>query len=284
MIRAKYTIVLKTLLDDPQSKALIDKALSTYPLYDAKNESKFSQVVSREDINKALLNYYKYREIGFETFGRFLDELETSMNEIMPYYNQLLVSQDVMNGLEDMFENLDVVVEFESTETDNTQNDTTSNQTANSKEDFSGSSQASSTGTNDSETSSSLSDASKHVSSETPQGQIDIVAKDIDSVSYADKIDWNKNDVENSGTSKGTTTTEQSGTNESSRSLENDSEETISSTGSSTKTASNTVRRKGNQGVNTYAHDMLEFRELLMNVVQKIITDKRIAELFMGVY
>ena len=284
MIYAKYTIVLKTLLDDPQSKALIDKALSTYPLYDPVNESKFSKVVSREEINKALLNYYKYREIGFETFGRFLDELETSMNEIMPYYNQLLVSQDVMNGLEDMFENLDVVVEYESTETDNTQNDTTSNQTGTSKEDFSGSSQASSSGTNNSETSSSLNDAAKHVSSETPQGQLDIVAQNIHSVSYADKVDWNKNEVENTGTSTGTTTTEQSGTNESARTLENDNEETISSSGTSTKTSKNKVTRKGNQGVNTYAHDMLEFRNLLMNVVQKIITDKRIAELFMGVY
>ena len=95
MIYAKYTIVLKTLLDDPETKALIDKAMSTYPLYEKRSEEKYipSYIPTREQLNKKILDYYKYREIGFETVGRFLTELEVALNEIMPYYNQLYIDQ-----------------------------------------------------------------------------------------------------------------------------------------------------------------------------------------------
>ena len=34
MIKAKYTVVLKTLLDEPTTKAEIYEALSHYPLYE----------------------------------------------------------------------------------------------------------------------------------------------------------------------------------------------------------------------------------------------------------
>ena len=49
-------------------------------------------------------------------------------------------------------------------------------------------------------------------------------------------------------------------------------------------THTHVMTKKGNQGVNTYAHDMLEFRQLFQNIVQMIIHDSRIAELFMLVY
>ncbi len=45
-----------------------------------------------------------------------------------------------------------------------------------------------------------------------------------------------------------------------------------------------THTRKGSQGVTTYAHDMLEFRQTIIDVTMQIITDKRIAELFLLVW
>ena len=93
-VHAKYTVVLKTLLDNKEAKEKIEKALSSYPIYTAtsKNEYIPNIIPTRSELNEKILNYYKYREIGFETFGRFVDELEIAMKEIMPYYNQLYES------------------------------------------------------------------------------------------------------------------------------------------------------------------------------------------------
>ena len=52
--------------------------------------------------------------------------------------------------------------------------------------------------------------------------------------------------------------------------------------GSSTSTTTNTYRKQGNQGVNTYAHDMKEYREILLNIDKMIIDD--LSDLFLLIY
>lgn len=47
-------------------------------------------------------------------------------------------------------------------------------------------------------------------------------------------------------------------------------------------TTTNTYTKKGNQGVNTYAHDMLEFRETLLSIDTMIINE--LGDLFIQVY
>ena len=268
MIYAKYTIVLKTLLDDPESKTLIDKALSTYPLHTPKNDPNHMIIPTREEINKKILDYYKYREIGFETFGRWLDELEIAMNEIMPTYNQLFNSEDIINGLENIFGNLDV------TETYERETEGSESSTGNSEVAHTGSS--SSEGTDSSSGSSTSDTNTKNVHSETPQSQINIPASSIDNISYASDVTWNKSDTSSTTSTNGTTTSN----------VENESNESSTSSSSGTRSGSEryTLNRKGEQGVNTYAHDMLEFRQLFMNIIQKIIHDPRIEELFMNVF
>ena len=260
MPSAKYTIVLKTLMDNPESKALLDKALSTYPLHTPKNPNNHSIIPTRDEINKKLLNHYKYREIGFETFGRFLDELEISMNEIMPYYNQLFNSEDIINGLEDIFGNLDVKEEFSEDRTSSSNSSGESSDTTTSE------------GSDTTTTHNNMNDSSKHVKTDTPQNALDIVGKEINQVPYASEINWNESSSESDGSSTGETSS--TATRESN----------VSSNEETTGTTTHTLTRKGNQGVNTYAHDMLEFRNLFMNIVQQIIEDKRIQELFMQVY
>lgn len=260
MINARYTIVLKTLLDDKDVRPLIDEALSSYPLYTPQNEFAYMAIPTRDEINRKLLNHYKYREIGFETIGRFIDELEITMNEIMPYYNQLFKSEDVINGLDDIFGNVDIVEEY--------------------RETSSGTSNGISTGTSRSEdesnttsiNSSVLKGDIKNVKSSTPQGNLDIPAKNIDSVNYADEVDWNNSNsnTTSNSTNNGTNVGTSSSTNES-----NNTSESINE---------HTYKKKGNQGVNTYAHDMLEFRELMRNITNEIINDPKIQELFMMVY
>lgn len=280
MIYAKYTIVLKTLLDDPESKALIDRALSTYPLYSPENEDKFMHVMTREEINKRILDHFKYREIGFETFGRWLDELEIAMNEIMPFYNQQFMSQDIINGLDDIFENLNVEVTYEA------EGSEISNMTGSDgselEESVTGTTSTDTSASDSSTSSTDMTTESKDVHSETPQSQLNITNKQIDSVTYADDVKWGKSDNSSESTSSGSSSMESSSESDSTRTAKADMSRSEDRT--SSHTSSNTIHRKGNQGVNTYAHDMLEFRQLFINVVQNIIKDERIQELFMKVF
>ena len=255
MIKAKYTIVLKSLLDDEKCKQeILTKGLGTYPLYKSVSvdEDVISLMPTRDTINEKILNHYKYREIGFETVGRFIDELNITMNEIMPYYNQLLRSVDMMNSIDDIFGNVDVT-------------ETTSEI---SKGSASGNSSSTSKATDTTENKSTMSDDSKTVHADTPQSQIDIPAKNIDNVSYADNVQWNKNNSNSEQNSTGESETESQSESESA----SETERTL------------TYHKKGNQGVNTYAHDIIEFRQTILNVEQQIINDKRLKELFMLVF
>lgn len=246
MIHAKYTEVLKNLLDNPEAKAAIDKALSTYPLY--KPEKVYDLVPDREELNNRLLNHYKYREIGFETVGRFLDELQITMSEIMPRYNELFKTVVTMAELPSPFDNVDVTETFSETRTEN------------------GGTETSSTASDTTTTNNTVGSDSKQVQAQTPQGSINIPAKNIDTVPYADQVNWGKDNSNSNGTST------------------SNGETTTSTANESTGTTEHTYTKKGNQGVNTYAHDMLEYRTAIIDVVDQIVNDPRINELFMLVW
>lgn len=260
MIFGTKTIVLKTLLDDKEARAKIDKAMSTYPMYTPKNEMTYSIIPTREQLNNKILNNYKYREIGFETPGRFIDELEISLNEIMPYYYQLFKSEDIMNGISDPFGNVDITETFEQ-ETEGSSKGSSSGKADNKTET-----------TANSSTNTDMTSNSKNVNAKTPQGLLDLGTKNIDSVEYADNVTWNEDISSSKGDTEDTTTA----TSESSNEAESSNE--------TTGKTKHTLSRVGNQGVNTYAHDMKELRETFLNIEQQIINDPRIAELFMLVY
>lgn len=98
----------------------------------------------------------------------------------------------------------------------------------------------------------------KHRFSNTPQNSIDnldryMTEASIDNNNIDDDIDTNID-----GSSAGESTTETTGTVE------------------------HTFSKKGNQGINTYAHDIIEFRQALINVDMMIINE--LNSLFLGVY
>lgn len=244
---AKYTVLLKSLIDSPEVKPLLDEALSTYPLFTPVDDPFVKELIpTREELNQKLLKHYKYREIAFDTVGRFLDELSEVMNEIMPYYNQLYKSVQIMALIEDPFGNVDVTETFTQTSTDNTTSSSSGENTSTASD------------------SSTINSKSKALNSTMPQGNI--AKEDVDSVSHADNASWGKDSSTSSGSSTG--------------SSESSSEGTSKSTG----TLQHTFTKKGNQGVNTYAHDMTELRETFLNVTQQIIDDVHIRELFLNVF
>lgn len=72
---SNYTIELRKI-----DEKLIDRALSSYPLFDE---------AYRRDLNTKIKSHFWYNEIGHETIDIFLFQLRVKMNEIMPYYNQM---------------------------------------------------------------------------------------------------------------------------------------------------------------------------------------------------
>lgn len=255
MLKPKYTEYLHNLLNDSDSYEAIKKAMSSYELYEAQKNKVYAGIPTRDELNKKIIDFYRFYEIGFDSIGRFILELEIALNEIMPYYNGIFKSIDIMNDVEDIFGNVDMVETFEETHKGNTSgtSDNTSNTSAN----------ISST------TTSNVNNYEKDVNSQTPQGNIEKLNTQIDSVTHADNINWKHNTSNDSATNTGTDITSGTSTNKTS--------------GTSETSVKHTSTRKGNQGVNTYAHDLLEFRGLIRNVEQEIINDKRIKELFMQV-
>ena len=244
----KYTVSIYNLLQDDYSKQAINQAMSTYPLYESKSKQEYgipNIIPTREELNKAILNYYMFREIGFETPGRFIFELETALKEIMPYYNQLYFSADQDYNV---IYNVDYKRTIDRERNENNQTNT--------------STQA----TDSSTTNSDMTTNGKDISSQTPQGQLNIGTKNINNVDYGDQASWNQNISESTATNTGNSTTSGTGTNQ-----VEDVESTVETT-------------KGNFGV-TSAQDLIKkYREIVINVTQQIINDPRIKELFMLVY
>lgn len=63
--------------------------LADYPIFDE---------LYRETLNNKIIRAYYFREIGFETLGHFRWQMRRTMFEIMPYYNQLYNSEDLITN------------------------------------------------------------------------------------------------------------------------------------------------------------------------------------------
>lgn len=90
--------------------------------------------------------------------------------------------------------------------------------------------------------------------SDTPQGSV----KDLQNGSYL----TNARQIENTGS--------------------NSEENSFTNAGDTSGTMKYSLHRKGNQGVNTYAHDMLEYRRTILNIDKMIIDE--LGDLFLGIY
>lgn len=195
MIPARYTEVLDNLLYYPDTREAITQAMSTYPLYETdpdlvRTYGTAYKVPTREELNNKILNFYRFREIGQETVGRWLFELETALNEIMPKYNQLFYSAD--QDFNPIY-NVDY------------------------KKTIMGSQNANSNTTSTGSDSSTNEEYTKNVNAKTPQDLLNISNTGIDNVNYADDASWGKASGSTSGTN---TTTGNSSSNGSTSSIE----------------------------------------------------------------
>lgn len=219
-----------------------------------------------------VIDHYLFHQIGVETIARFKHNFKTRIREIMPYYIQMYKSVEIMDKIPDPFGNVDITETFEQTSSGTASGTSTSTE--------SGSTSTSESGTNKSNESVEKTDGktatenTEHRFSNTPQGSIDNLDNHLTEASKD-----SKNQSE-SITSVGTVTTNNTTSGES------ETESTATNTGTSESTTNDTVKhtltRKGNQGVNTYAHDMIEYRQSFINVDMMVIDALR--DLFLFIY
>lgn len=261
---AKYTVVLLEIMKDPHCNNAIIDALSDYPIYTGKKS--YDLIPTREQLNEKILNHYKYREIGFETVGRFIDELKITMNEIMPYYNELFKTIEIMSDIEDPFGNVDITETFEEERADSSSGENSSEVSVSgeSEQNVNTSESVDSTITGNT--------VKERRFQDTPQNNIADINEYL--TDYTKENETTDSEGNTDTTVTGKTTDSTTGTTSS----------TASGSNESSGTTKHTLHRKGNHGVNTYAHDMNEFRETIIDVVDRIIHDKRLAELFMLVW
>lgn len=247
----KVTIELRELVSNG-----VDVWAFDYPSYYKGDDKKaFEQKV---------LDHYWLRQIGQETPGRWLHYFRSRIREIMPYYIQLYESQALMQSIEDPFGNVDVTETFEQT--------STGERSGSLNRSTSGSLDSTTTGSSDvttTDTENNTGSSTKKFSN-TPQGSID----NLDSYLTEATIESANNEKTGNGTSSATNLGSQKDT---STGTQNDTTQD-----SETGTIRHTLTKKGNQGVNTYAHDMKELRETFLNIDLMIINELK--DLFLMVY
>lgn len=286
---------------------IVDNGDNSVDIWDFDYPS-FYKGAEKKAFERKVIDHYYFRQIGSETVGRFLHQFRTKVREIMPYYIQLYESQALMQSIEDPFGNVDIVETFEQESSDtssgtssfhnssNTSGTTSGTASGTSTNTTSGTESAESetatTNTSNETTSQTVSEDKEHRFSNTPQGSIENINRYMTEASLDDNSTTTSGTVATTGGGSNNTTT--SGTHSST--MDDTSEATTSGTSSEDATASgdsdssttssgtvkHTFTKKGNQGVNTYAHDVKELRETFLNIDMMIINDLNC--LFLGVY
>lgn len=215
------------------------------------NKAVFFDEEYRSVLCQKILKHYYLREIGSETVGIWKLWMNTRLEEIMPFYNQLYNS---------------ALIEF------NPLYDVNLNRTHNRKIDSSkqdtGTSQSVSSGEiNVSETSSgSSNNTKKDLYSDTPQGAITGLENE-NYLTNARKV-----------TDTGSTSNENSSTGTNKTTVNDDT----SNTGTANSLEDYVENVSGKQGSESYSSMLLKFRETFLNIDMQVIEE--FSDLFMGLW
>ncbi len=286
---SKVTMELRDVL------ATVDENGQPFKLWDFDYPS-YYKGEAKTAFEQKVIDHYLFHQIGVETIARFKHNFQTRVREIMPYYLQMYKSVEIMEGIEDPFGNVDMVEKFEQTTTDTSTGKMTNTEsgTSESSTTETGTSESSTTESGTSTSSETANKTDNKTASEdrenrfsnTPQGTIDNIDNYLTEATkegkdQTEKITSNgtvetENTVNNTTTGTGETSRTSTGTGETSRSTNGSSES------QNNGTVTHTLTRKGNHGANTYAHDMIEYRQTFINVDMMIIGALR--DLFLLIY
>ena len=230
---SKYTTELRWVIENGY-----DLQLNEYPIFDENY---------RQKLNQKIINHYYFREIGFETVGLFRFYLKQTMNEIMPYYNQLYES---------------ALLEIDPLNTINFTETLTRTKIGNDTKNFNEDTTVNSNG--DSNSNSTKNTNFKDVESDTPQGMLSI--GNIEGELYASYARISKNeDTTNSTAHQETTDTQKRKNDEKINREDNENY---------------TRTEKGNR--ERQSELLMKYRETFLNIDMQVINE--LNDLFMGLY
>jgi len=216
--------------------------LDSYPIFDPDY---------RASLNEKIKDHYHGREIGQETISMFKLAMRRKMNEIMPYYNKLYLTEKMVF---DPFSTVDIRTVANAEGSQNTVNENNSDSVTNMATVNAG--ETSTTSDSDSE--------SRAVNSDTPQTQL------------SGNEDYATAATDARSTSGASTTGVEGSTSD----VNGNTVDTERATGEANSTQSNDSRTNGYQGNQTVM--LMTYRDSLLNIDMLVIDELK--ELFMLVW
>lgn len=278
---SKYTTEVRFIcesksgLEESKGASSVDEVIANSWSKIFTSKVSFFDEAYRSVLCQKILKHYYLREIGAETVGIWMLWMNTRLEEIMPYYNQLYESAKIeFDPMHDVDltrkheRNVDGTSKEEGTRTDNTTG----------KRTLTGNRDTDSTGSSTRNTTSGSDETKRDLYSDTPQGAITGLANE-NYLTNARKITNNVNGTGNEETN----TTENTGTNYS------ETEDTTgkvdgitSNTGSSSTTEDYLETITGKQGTESFSSLLNKFRETFLNIDMQVIEE--FSDLFFGLW
>lgn len=229
----------------------------------------------RSILCQKILKHYYLREICCETVGIWKLWMNTRLEEIMPYYNQLYDSAKIKFN---PMHNVDLTSKHERNVEGTSKEDGTRTDNTSGKRTLTGNRDTDNTSVGTRNTTNSSDETKRDLYSDTPQGAITSLENEI-YLTNARKITDNVNGTGNEKTN----TTEKSGT---------DYSETEDTTGKIDGVTSNTGKTNttedyletiiGKQGTESFSSLLNEFRETFLNIDMQVIEEFN--DLFFGLW
>lgn len=270
--------VCYTSVDDVIEKAIPSIFDFNFPIFDENY---------RYVIEKKILKHYYTREIGLETVGMWKLKLDTKLNEIMPYYNELYKTQLIkFNPLYDTdIERVHTTRKNGNNETTNTEErNTRYSSTTDSDRNIESTSNNSSREDGNFENTQNLIANNKSMYSDTPQGGI----SDLENGHFLTNATIENNNSNNTEKNKNEINRVDDGSLNSNEknSINVDTDNEMSVDGNTRTIFNDTTEYSehvfGNSGGVSISKRLAEFRETLINIDMLVINE--LSDLFFGLW
>lgn len=278
---SKYTTEVRFIcesksgLEESKGASSVDEVLANSWNKIFTSKVTFFDEAYRSVLCQKILKHYYLREIGTETVGIWMLWMNTKLEEIMPYYNQLYNSVKIeFNPMHDV----DLIRKHDRTVNGTRKDDETrTNSTENSRT-ITSNTDSNTTNNGTRNTSNETTNNRRDLYSDTPQGAITGL-EDENYLTNARKITDNGSET---GTEE-TTTTQKTGSDYS----ENNNDtgklnETTASNGISNTTEEYIETISGKQGATSFSNMLSEFRQTFLNIDMQVIEE--FEELFFGLW
>lgn len=278
---SKYTTEVRFIcesksgLEESKGASSVDEVIANSWSKIFTSKVSFFDEAYRSVLCQKILKHYYLREIGAETVGIWMLWMNTRLEEIMPYYNQLYESAKIEF---DPMHDVDLTRKHERNVDGTSKEDGTRTDNTTGKRTLTGNRDTDSTGSSTRNTTSGSDETKRDLYSDTPQGAI----TGLENEKYLTNARKITNNVNGTGNEE-TNTTENTGTNYS------ETEDTTgkvdgitSNTGSSSTTEDYLETITGKQGTESFSSLLNKFRETFLNIDMQVIEE--FSDLFFGLW